>query len=235
MKIQKISIEKCKNYYSKKLTTPETNKLSNQMSKTSMEFLPVVSVPLVAYMATVKKTMKNLAINKAIEQANHNKSNDVTWHEKQSRKTLNDQGITRKSDQNYYINDDGTLKQQDLNKYIKEHPVSHKGAPENIEVKPATLDKKIIGDSPKIYNEELSNGGINNPPESLFDPNDPDLMMDPKLEEIYNAPEINTPEGLLENIFGELPDGFSMDMNLLDTLKGLAKDVFKDVFGDLLG
>ena len=101
-------------------------------------------------------------------------------------------------------------------------------------------DKKITQDEFNTYSRKINFTGspqevIDNPPEALFDPNDPDLMMDPKLEEIYNAPEVNTPEGLLENIFGELPDGFSMDMNLLDTLKGLAKDVFKDVFGDLLG
>ena len=104
----------------------------------------------------------------------------------------------------------------------------------------ALNDKKITQDEFDTYSRKINFTGspqevINNPPEALFDPNDPDLMMDPKLEEIYNAPEVNTPEGLLENIFGELPDGFSMDMNLLDTLKGLAKDVFKDVFGDLLG
>lgn len=104
----------------------------------------------------------------------------------------------------------------------------------------ALNDKKITQDEFDTYSRKINFTGspqevINNPPEALFDPNDPDLMMDPRLEEIYNAPEVNTPEGLLENIFGELPDGFSMDMNLLDTLKGLAKDVFKDVFGDLLG
>ena len=100
----------------------------------------------------------------------------------------------------------------------------------------ALNDKKITQDEFNTYSSKINFTGssqkvIDNPPEALFDPNDPDLMMDPKLEEIYNAPSIDTPHGLLNSIFGDLPSGFNMDMDLLGTLKGLAKDVF----GDLLG
>lgn len=100
----------------------------------------------------------------------------------------------------------------------------------------ALQNGKITQDEFDTYSRKINFTGapenkIDNPPEALFDPNDPDLMMDPKLEEIYNAPPIDTPEGLLESLFGELPPGYSMDMDLLDTLKGLAKDVFEDLFG----
>ena len=102
---------------------------------------------------------------------------------------------------------------------------------------PSKISSSQIKQKEPTFKGDDTDCNIHNENDNMvsIDPNDPDLMMDPRLEEIYNAPEVNTPEGLLENIFRELPDGFNMDMNLLDTLKGLAKDVFKEVFGDLLG
>lgn len=127
----------------------------------------------------------------------------------------------------------GKITQQEYNSRVNEINNYYN----NAKKLPSDVSSSQIKQKEPTFKGDDTDCNIHNENDNMIsiDPNDPDLMMDPKLEEIYNAPEINTPEGLLENIFGELPDGFSMDMNLLDTLKGLAKDVFKDVFGDLLG
>ncbi len=53
-----------------------------------------------------------------------------------------------------------------------------------------------------------------------------DTKMCPELETIYNAPPINTPEGLVKTIFGELPEGVDLDWDLWSALKNLASDIF---------
>lgn len=55
---------------------------------------------------------------------------------------------------------------------------------------------------------------------------DSEYMMNPELEAIYHAPPIDTPEGLVKTIFGELPPGVDIDMDLWSSLKSMAKGVF---------
>ena len=131
MNIQKININKLTHNYNKNILTSIRKKFSGKVKNANTEILPVVTVPLVAYMATVKKTMNDLESNKAIEQANNYKPNNVTWNEQQSRKELKSLGITQKSEQNRFITKKGTIKQDDLDKYKQKHSISHKGLPDD--------------------------------------------------------------------------------------------------------
>ena len=121
MNIQKININKLTHNYNKNILTSIRKKFSGKVKNANTEILPVVTVPLVVYMATVKKTMNDLESNKAIEQANNYKPNNVTWNEQQSRKELKSLGITQKSEQNRFITKKGTIKQDDLDKYKQKH------------------------------------------------------------------------------------------------------------------
>ena len=131
MNIQKININKLNHNYNESILTSARKKFSGKIKNANTEILPVVTVPLVAYMATVKKTMNDLENNKAIEQANNYKPNNVTWNEQQSRKELKSLGITQKSEQDRFITEKGTIKQHDLDKYKQKHSISHRGLPDD--------------------------------------------------------------------------------------------------------
>ncbi len=55
---------------------------------------------------------------------------------------------------------------------------------------------------------------------------DSEYMMNPELETIYHAPPIETPEGLVKTIFGELPPDVDIDMDMWSSLRSMAKSVF---------
>ena len=52
-----------------------------------------------------------------------------------------------------------------------------------------------------------------------------DIRMDPVLQEIHDAPPLNTVEGLMTSIFGEIPAGVNFDWDLWTALKEIANDI----------
>ncbi len=209
MKIQKIQALMTKNLGIKQLTNIVTKKQINTYTKSNMEKTFCVTIPIVMYMATIKKTMEELAANKAKEASNRVVPNNTEWNEKQSRATLKDEGLTTKLEQNKYLNNDGTIKKDKLKQYKENHPVSHKGSPDDMSTSSVEMDSGFKIDS---------SGDI--------DIKSIDTKMCPELETIYNAPPINTPEGLVKTIFGELPEGVDLDWDLWSALKNLASDIF---------
>ena len=210
MKIQKIQSLIIRKLNIRQLTNTVTNKqknaCTNNMGKTFC-----ATIPIVMYMATTKKTMEELAANKAKEASNRFVPNNTEWNEKQSRATLKDEGITTKFEQNKYLNNDGTIKKDKLKQYQDNHPVSHRGAPD----------------------EEVSEtSGFQLDSSGNIDLESIDTNMCPELETIYNASPFSTPDGLVETIFDELPGGVDIDMDLWSTLKNLASDILNP--GDLL-
>lgn len=193
--------------FSRNLLELKTNKsFTKNIKQNKSEILPLVSMPLVAYIVspTAKKKLSENITNDAVNKITKNStSTPISDRTAKNLQALKDAGVPQ-SERSKYIKSDGYMDNDGKVICRKNGVTSFTGSPQEV---------------------------IDNPPEALFDPNDPDLMMDPKLEEIYNAPPIDTPHGLLNSIFGDLPSGFNMDMDLLGTLKGLAKDVF----GDLLG
>ena len=226
MNIQKININKLNHNYNESILTSARKKFSGKIKNANTEILPVVTVPLVAYMATVKKTMNDLENNKAIEQANNYKPNNVTWNEQQSRKELKSLGITQKSEQDRFITEKGTIKQHDLDKYKQKHSISHKGAPDDLDAHETTLDADITGDPPQIYDENKVLSGLSAESREMLDEiNNTDMSLPPDLQEILDMPSVDTPEGFINTIFGDLPEGMSVDEDIWSMLKGIANEI----------
>ena len=59
----------------------------------------------------------------------------------------------------------------------------------------------------------------------LNEMNNIDIRMDPVLQEIHDAPPLDTVEGLMTSIFGEIPAGVNFDWDLWSALKGIANDI----------
>ncbi len=207
--------------------------------------LPVVSVPILEFMATTKKTMATLNANKAEEQASRVKLDNVTWEEKQSRKILKNNGISKKSEQNKLLDSDGSINK-------KGQSISHKGAPEDTHFEPQTMDdnmqneptgfwdsiknkyqevqskfKKILGinDETVVETTTLSDVKADIQLQQDLDwVNSINEKMCPECEEIYNAIPTEIPDGLMSNIMGDIPEGFMGDKDLLKMLKDMTKD-----------
>lgn len=59
----------------------------------------------------------------------------------------------------------------------------------------------------------------------LHEMNSIDIQMDPVLQEIHDAPPLDTVEGLMTSIFGEIPAGVHFDWDLWKALKEIANDI----------
>ncbi len=170
------------------------------------EFVPYVASPLLVYWTDKKnaKIRKGTIDDEMIKSKDlHSSHHPVTDNTNKSEKILEQNGVS-KSDLNKYINKDGTLNQKGKN-------ISHKGSPnDNINLE-EDFSPELQADLDEI--EDLV----------------PEL--DPELKEVLYAPPIDTPEGLIETIFGELPEGADIDWDLWDLLKEMADEILD--FGDI--
>lgn len=172
--------------------------------------LPYAASPLVVYMATTKKTMKELADKEAKEASNRMVPNDTKWNEEQSRAILKNRGISQNAEQNTYLNNDGTIKSDKLKQYDRQHSnsVTHKGAPDDIHNQPYVNDPnaEIGGDMPKIYEPE-DYELIQQDPELLADLRELNSMdainLPPQLQNIYDAPSFDSAAELIRDILGD--------------------------------
>lgn len=121
--INAVKSFKINNNYIKRmfsLKIPEKSRITTV--KTAM---PFVALPVIAYLKPTKIRTNIRETNKNIEQANHDKPDDVTWNEKQSRRLLKEKGITKKAEQDKLMNEDGKLTDEGNKK------ISFKGQDEN--------------------------------------------------------------------------------------------------------
>ena len=178
------------------------NFLNKSNSKTGV--MPLVSIPIVAYMATTKKIKEEREYNKNEEASKRLKPNDTEWNEKKSRKILAEHNITNKQEQDKYIGTDGKLN-SDSN---KKTPFKASTDDQHFDVE--AQDNLVLSkDEMKILHEM----------------NSIDIQMDPVLQEIHDAPPLDTVEGLMTSIFGEIPAGVNFDWDLWSALKGIANDI----------
>ena len=61
--------------------------------------------------------------------------------------------------------------------------------------------------------------------EMLDEINNTDMSLPPDLQEIIDMPSIDTPDGFLDTIFGELPEGMSVPSDIWSMLKGIAHNI----------
>ena len=131
------------------------NFLNKSNSKTGV--MPLVSIPIVAYMATTKKVKEEREYNKNEEASNRLKPNDTEWNEKKSRKILADHNITSKQEQDKYIGTDGKLN-SDSNK--KTPFKASTDDAQHFDSADTSYHGETYGDMPQIYEPETGIQGI---------------------------------------------------------------------------
>lgn len=129
---------------------------------------------------------------------------------KETKNLLNEQGIP--VEKCYYDSSTGCLNRFG-NKALseaKENDLSFKGYIDEQQLDIEAQDNFVLSkDEMKILHEM---GNI-------------DIRMDPVLQEIHDAPPLNTVEGLMTSIFGEIPAGVNFDWDLWTALKEIANDI----------
>jgi len=182
----------------------------NTKKSLAKEVLPLVSVPLVVYNVSPhakKELTKNLteeATNKAL---NNTTNHPVTDRYDTNLKALKNSGL-KESDAKQHINSNGYIDKEGKEICRKHSQTNFKGSTDTYEA------QKIESEQP---NYEL---------QSKIDEIDAtDTSMCPELEHILHTPLPETPQGLLKSIFGDIPEGFDGDMNLLNSMKKMIMDV----------
>ena len=185
--------------------------------------LPIVSTAIIAYMASTKKIKQEREINKLAESADNNKPNDTEWYEQHSREELKKHGITRKNEQDKYIGSDGKLN-TDGNKKI-----NFKGSPENSNNTTSRIEDNNMDSSEHFA--DIDNSDIDNIPglhEDLTELNSVGIDMSPELQEIYDAPPIESAQELIEQLLGDLADSVNIDWDfesIIDTMLDEITDI----------
>lgn len=197
------------------------NKLIKPATKSYQQALPLVSVPLLAYNIQSDAEARRGAMVLEHGKANH----IVTDNTEKNIKALKKAGY-KNVDINRELDKHGNLKNESTKKAI-----TSKGAPDDLDAHEATLDADITGDPPQIYDENKVLSGLSAESREMLDEiNNTDMSLPPDLQEIIDMPSIDTPEGFIETIFGELPDGMSVPSDIWSMLKGIADDILD--FGD---
>lgn len=190
-------------------------------TKSYQQALPFVSVPLLAYNVQSDAKARGKAIALEHGKANHT----ITDNTEKNIKALKKAGY-KDVDINRELDKHGNLKNESTKKAI-----ASKGAPDDLDAHEANLDGDITGEPSQIYdvNSDLSDLDSESR-EMLNEINNTDMSLPPDLQEIIDMPSIDTPEGFIETIFGELPDGMSVPSDIWSMLKGIADDILD--FGD---
>lgn len=100
-----------------------------------------------------------------------------------------------------------------------------KGAPDDLNTHATTLDEDITSNPSKIYNNSDLSDLDSESREMLDEINNTDMSLPPDLQDIIDMPSIDTPEGFIDTIFGDLPEGMSVDEDIWSMLKGIANEI----------
>ena len=194
----------CKNIF-QKLTNNVLRSKKNQSITNLKYVMPYVAVPIVAYNTKTDANERTLAQNLEKGKAH----TPVTDNTETNTKALRKAGI-RKKDINKELDKDGNLKNESTKKDLDSKKISHKGAPDDQHFDVEAQDDLVLSkDEMKILHEM----------------NSIDIQMDPVLQEIHDAPPLDTVEGLMTSIFGEIPAGVNFDWDLWSALKEIANDI----------
>ncbi len=184
--------------------------------------LPVVAVPILAYMQTQKDKIKEKLAKEALKKSD--KYFTDNYHD--SVEQLKKAGV--KGNYDKYIDSTSGRLNSSGNKITN---TPFKGAPDDLNTHATTLDEDITGNPSKFYNNSDLSDLDSESREMLNEINNTDMSLPPDLQEIIDMPSIDTPDGFLDTIFGELPDGMSVPSDIWSMLKGIAHNILD--LGDL--
>lgn len=256
MKITSVNSIIKKGYLLKQVSTNIKTRIKNNdiknlfsLSKlsTSENMLPVVAAPMLAYMAIdwgklTKESIKAYQpytnnVNSVKKQFTERKLpfDEAYIDERTGYASIKGQSVLDKFDQSVKELNKVGIK-DNYEKYIDLHTgeknyngsylVNH--AKENTAFKGAPQED-LANQSSEV--DAYTAPTIDTTPEDI-DIDSINSDMCPELEAIYNAPPVDTPEGLVGSIFEDLPEGVDIDMSLWNTLKNMANGIVDD--GDWL-
>ena len=179
--------------------------------------IPVVAVPILAYMQTHEDKIKEKLAKEALKKSD--KYFTDNYHD--SVEQLKKAGV--KGNYNKYIDSTSGRLNSSGNKITN---TPFKGDPDDLNAHEANLDGDITGEPSQIYdvNSDLSDLDSESR-EMLNEINNTDMSLPPDLQEIIDMPSIDTPDGFLDTIFGDLPDGMSVAGDVWSMLKDIANDI----------
>ena len=183
--------------------------------------LPVVVVPILAYMQTQKDKIKEKLAKEALKKSD--KYFTDNYHD--SVEQLKKAGV--KGNYEKYIDSTSGRLNSSGNKITN---TPFKGAPDDLNTHATTLDEDITSNPSKIYNTSDLSDLDSESREMLDEINNTDMSLPPDLQDIIDMPSIDTPEGFIDTIFGDLPEGMSVDEDIWSMLKNIADDILD--FGD---
>ena len=200
------------NFSSKILIPQNFLTKTKKVKKLNATAIPFVTAPIVAYWSTQKnKELREKTINNEIEKSkklnsSHHPVKDTTETNTEALKKADftDSEIAQ------HLNSKGEIKDQETKDLLKSKHIKFKGSTDDQHFDIEAQDKFVLSnDEVKILNEM---GNI-------------DIRMDPVLQEIHDAPPLDTVEGLMTSIFGEIPAGVHFDWDLWKALKEIANDI----------
>lgn len=175
--------------------------------------LPIVTTPLLAYFGPKKD--KNIRDEHIKAEADNFSNHPVTDRTKFNTKALKKAGY-KDSEINRELDKEGYIKNQSTKTELKKQNITFKSSPD--EEIPQDDYSEITNPELKTYLQQ-------------FDEMDTDLP--PDLQEIYNAPPIEAPEGIIGSILGDdflENNNIDLHWDFLSTLKKMAADILD--FGD---
>ena len=195
-------------------------KQKSKLEKNNRLTIPIVTNPIIVYMATTEKTMADLEKNKLTEAANRLKPNDTAWNEKQSRNALKKAGITSHREQDKYIDSDGKLNT------AGKKQVSFKGEEEQ-DIAGQYSDPDEISDTvPEC--DTISDKiplSINIPDNIDF--KQLDVSLPPDLQRAVDMSSIDSGDDLISTMFDYVPeDGYDLNKDLFDNFKEMLENLF---------
>ena len=200
------------NFSSKILIPQNFLTKTKKVKKLNATAIPFVTAPIVAYWSTQKnKELREKTINNEIEKSkklnsSHHPVKDTTETNTEALKKADftDSEIAQ------HLNSKGEIKDQETKDLLKSKHIKFKGSTDDQHFDIEAQDKFVLSkDEIKILHEM----------------NNIDIHMDPVLQEIHDAPPLDTVEGLMTSIFGEIPAGVHFDWDLWKALKEIANNI----------
>ncbi len=170
--------------------------------------LPIVATPLLAYFGP--KRDKNIRDEHIRAEADNVSNQPVTERTKFNTKALKKAGY-KDSEINRELDKEGYIKNQSTKAELKKQNITFKSSPD--EEIPQDDYSEITNPELKTYLQQ-------------FDEMDTDLP--PDLQEIYNAPPIETPEGIIGSILGDdflENNNINLHWDFLYELKQMAAEI----------
>lgn len=190
--------------------------------------LPIVTIPIIAYIES-KTTQNNLGkklLNEALDKSKNNTaSSPITNRTDQNIKALKEAGLNEREAKKY-INANGYIDKQGKEICKNKNVTSFKGAPnnENSGIEDNNMDSSD-------HFADIDNSDIDNIPglhEDLTELNSVGIDMSPELQEIYDAPPIESAQELIEQLLGDLADSVNIDWDfesIIDTMLDEITDI----------